>query len=296
MEPDELKEKRLRLAETLKALKPWMDAGAVHLILGAGDEQRVAKEVFDALIGEPQSEEDKCEELVNEACEKGSASATFIEPEVIQEDECEDFLRKLSKATDGKVAIGVDSVPDSSRVCGRCGKELPDGNGNPALCTDCADKYTKREVVKMLGVKTPVLDVKWADGCDPELHEDENGHLVSNNPMYPFWSPDVQKKFWTPKEGEKAEIKVTPPDNVARCIDNAGLEDQFDEGVEYIFEGKEGDFIRVYDKTGELRECFSDRFEVVTADFSKFHMHFKKSRETKANFEVWDDPEEVPSV
>jgi len=84
--------------------------------------------------------------------------------------------------------------------------------------------------------------------------------------------------FWKPEPGEKAIVRVMEPDNIVECVDNTGVEAQFDLGVEYIFEGKStGDMISVYDKTGVLRECFASRFRVKSTSELMTHMkHVKK--------------------
>jgi len=46
------------------------------------------------------------------------------------------------------------------------------------------------------------------------------------------------------------------------CIDNTGMEDKFDEGIEYISEEHSGEgLIYVYDRFGKKQECFEDRFK-----------------------------------
>lgn len=54
---------------------------------------------------------------------------------------------------------------------------------------------------------------------------------------------------------------------VAKCLDNTGMEDYFETGITYMAEyTKVEDIYKVYDKFGESRECFSDRFEVTEED------------------------------
>ena len=108
-------------------------------------------------------------------------------------------------------------------------------------------------------------DVQWAEGCDPEMYTDEDGDLVAGNNKYPFW----QKK-----PGEDITVRIVQPDNIVECVNNAGMEDQFDQGVEYIFEGKPGEMITVFDKCGEKRECFADRFKVISTETGViYHTH-----------------------
>lgn len=53
------------------------------------------------------------------------------------------------------------------------------------------------------------------------------------------------------------------PDDIVICINNVGIEDKFDLGIEYVFERhKDGQMIYVYDKNGVKGEFFYDRFKV----------------------------------
>jgi len=56
---------------------------------------------------------------------------------------------------------------------------------------------------------------------------------------------------------------------VMRCVNNMGLEEHFDIGLGYDFDEKsllpnlgEPELVVVYDKFGQPKECFSDRFEL----------------------------------
>lgn len=50
-------------------------------------------------------------------------------------------------------------------------------------------------------------------------------------------------------------------DDVVKCIDNTGIEDKFDKGIEYVCEMHDDiNMIYVYDKFGQKQECFRDRF------------------------------------
>lgn len=64
---------------------------------------------------------------------------------------------------------------------------------------------------------------------------------------------------------KRREARVPTVEDEVVCVNNAGLEDQFDFGVEYILvSGRLGeDFIVVLDKYNEKREVFSDRFMTV---------------------------------
>lgn len=46
------------------------------------------------------------------------------------------------------------------------------------------------------------------------------------------------------------------------CVDNKGIEDKFDEGVEYVVEDSdEKDFVYAYDKNGSRELVFRKRFD-----------------------------------
>jgi len=66
--------------------------------------------------------------------------------------------------------------------------------------------------------------------------------------------------------GSMGGAKVPPQDSmpVAVCKDNTGMEEFFDEGVEYVVSpcASKG-FLRVYDRFDGLRECFRSRFSAV---------------------------------
>jgi len=51
---------------------------------------------------------------------------------------------------------------------------------------------------------------------------------------------------------------------VAQCVDNTGLEEFFDRGIEYVVERVEKDMIAVFDKFGKIRDCFRPRFRMVS--------------------------------
>jgi hypothetical protein len=67
-----------------------------------------------------------------------------------------------------------------------------------------------------------------------------------------------------PKKPEPPKVDPDPVDigqSVLTCIDNTGLENYFDEGVEYIVEEHPNEeMIFVYDRFGEKQECFKERF------------------------------------
>jgi predicted DNA-binding WGR domain protein len=72
-----------------------------------------------------------------------------------------------------------------------------------------------------------------------------------------------------PKENQKKAPapKAPPKEGVAVCLNHSGIEDKFDEGIEYVFEAHDDPtMIWMFDKEGERQECFSERFEVVDED------------------------------
>jgi predicted DNA-binding WGR domain protein len=67
------------------------------------------------------------------------------------------------------------------------------------------------------------------------------------------------KKVTTPKPKP-----VVQKEGIALCVNNAGMEDKFDQDIEYVFEAhSDPTMIYVYDKLGKKGEFFSDRFEVT---------------------------------
>lgn len=50
---------------------------------------------------------------------------------------------------------------------------------------------------------------------------------------------------------------------VLRCVENRGVEDGFDKGVEYVASMERDGMWLVFDKYGEMRECLMERFERI---------------------------------
>ena len=122
-------------------------------------------------------------------------------------------------------------------------------------------------------------EVQWADGANPGMHVDEDGDLVAGDPDHPLWGKKAQQKFADLQKGDNnIRLIEEEQDRIAVCVDNTGIEDQFDQGIEYIFEDQYKGTIRVYDKTGELRECFGERFKVKSNGecFFKMLKHFSQ--------------------
>jgi len=85
------------------------------------------------------------------------------------------------------------------------------------------------------------------------------GIRVSDDPHEekPRKSRRKAKPVIEPKEEESEEIVVV-------CLDNTGLEDQFDRDVEYVGRMADDDGkLIVENKFGEEKECFAQRFKVV---------------------------------
>jgi hypothetical protein len=64
------------------------------------------------------------------------------------------------------------------------------------------------------------------------------------------------------ESGESDEAKLeTSKDWEVKCLNNIGMEDSFNEDVTYIAERhQDDDMIFVWDKNGEKKECFKERF------------------------------------
>jgi len=60
-----------------------------------------------------------------------------------------------------------------------------------------------------------------------------------------------------PKTNDSGEV-------IVECVDNSGMEDKFDAGIEYVGEIHDDDsLVWVYDKLGHRQECFAERFKVL---------------------------------
>ena len=68
------------------------------------------------------------------------------------------------------------------------------------------------------------------------------------------------------KAVKESEDEADSRETVAVCTDNKGIEEQFDEGVGYVWERSRSGMVEVYDKTGTKRECFRARFRMVKED------------------------------
>ena len=88
--------------------------------------------------------------------------------------------------------------------------------------------------------------------------------LTVQNDMEADTAASTKPKKKTVTKPKKA-APAPPKEGVAICLDNSGIEEKFDQGIEYVFEAHESDptMIWMYDKEGQKQECFSERFEVV---------------------------------
>ena len=65
----------------------------------------------------------------------------------------------------------------------------------------------------------------------------------------------------------ESERMLDPEKQVAICVDRTGLEDKFDEGIEYVFERcRTPGMVFVYDKLGVKAEYFVQRFRFVKGE------------------------------
>ena len=73
--------------------------------------------------------------------------------------------------------------------------------------------------------------------------------------------PTRKAKAPKPKAAPKQE---EPEEIIVECLDNAGIEEKFDKGIEYVGETHtDSALVWVYDKMGEKQECFKERFKKV---------------------------------
>lgn len=124
-----------------------------------------------------------------------------------------------------------------------------------------AQAVAEQEKVFAKKIKTGYVDIDDSDYDGPvttltvqsDMEKDDNAPAPKTVPKPKKVTPKVHKPKEPPKEG------------VVICLDNAGIEGLFDKGIEYVFEAHKSDptMIWVYDKEGKIKECFSERFEVV---------------------------------
>lgn len=109
---------------------------------------------------------------------------------------------------------------------------------------------------KMYRSRDPYVDIDSPDYCHG---------LTRRDPwLSKYLEPSRGAKAVTPAKPAPAAPVPTVDDEVV-CVNNAGLEDQFDFGIEYICVSGSlsDDFVIVLDKYNERREVFSDRFMTV---------------------------------
>jgi len=125
-----------------------------------------------------------------------------------------------------------------------------------------ADAESKAQVLFHDKLKGGYVDIMSSSYNGPvtvltvqsDLEQDPAGIGTAQNPAPAPKKPKKQppKKPAIPKEG------------VVVCLNNSGMVDKFDEGIEYVYEAHEDEqMLWVYDKLGDKQECFTDRFEIV---------------------------------
>lgn len=94
-----------------------------------------------------------------------------------------------------------------------------------------------------------------------------SGSLTRQDPWLRRWVEEVDGNtpapapVPTPTPAPQAPKPVQQESDVLVCINNAGIEDQFDEGVEYFVKKYDDeDFVQVIDKYNEVRSVFRERF------------------------------------
>lgn len=90
---------------------------------------------------------------------------------------------------------------------------------------------------------------------------DIRANLEGGTPIQQPRKTPVRK---TPTPKPAAPVDDEPIELIVECLDNAGIEHQFDKGIEYVAElHTEPGLVWVYDKLGEKQECFTERFKKV---------------------------------
>jgi predicted DNA-binding WGR domain protein len=132
---------------------------------------------------------------------------------------------------------------------------LEDAPTTPAVSKVDEDKL-KREVRSLL-----------KRGRKAECIRRAKSTLNLDEPSAKSWvhAIEVEVKAEEAAEAAKAEPEETTApvkDFEVICVDNTGMEDSFDEGVEYVAEphAEEG-MIYVWDRNAQKRECFAERFK-----------------------------------
>lgn len=114
----------------------------------------------------------------------------------------------------------------------------------------------------------------------PELNDD--GNPIGKDAFCPACIKKI--KDLAAKRAKDGE------DDVLVCVDNAGMEDRFDVGIEYIvMEHKDPAMVFVYDKMGRKDEYFRNRFitkEQWDRKQGKFTVNFQKSRDSQAGSQI----------
>ena len=103
-------------------------------------------------------------------------------------------------------------------------------------------------------------DIDSASYCGPVTMRDPE--IAAN--LEKLGMAKVGKSERIPLESDRM---LDPEKQVAICVDRSGLEDKFDEGIEYVFEKcRTPGMVFVYDKLGEKAEYFVQRFRFVKGE------------------------------
>ena len=169
------------------------------------------------------------------------------------------------------VAI-VDHKDGTYSVVGRYGRNQ--GNIKEDIKASRVSKWSAEEAARKL------VDSKFHRSRNPYIDIDSpeyRGSLTRSDYWLKNWLEDEntpkpaqpKKADPAPKPAPKTEQKpkVVEPE-VLICINNVGYEHLFDEGIEYLFKGRNGEFVTVIDKYGEKQEVFSERF-VTEKEYAK---------------------------
>ena len=134
-------------------------------------------------------------------------------------------------------------------------------------------KWNGTEYSTALGVQRDLFNSKLKEGYVDVDSAGYSGGVGRNNSdiVQNIETGDpVEKAVPVPKKKAVKELEeeADPKETVAVCLDNAGMEDKFDEGVGYVWEGSKpgSGMVMVYDKMGTKRECFRARFRMVKED------------------------------
>jgi predicted DNA-binding WGR domain protein len=109
----------------------------------------------------------------------------------------------------------------------------------------------------------PVTRANLTSVLEPEVNNSGLAPKVKKTPVTQYVPPlgDDLRRTPTPA-APKTLQQIEEEEGVMVCVNNAGMEDKFDIGVEYVVElhKKDETLIYAYDKFGKKGEYFKDRF------------------------------------